>query len=457
MTNPSGAYSLAAPKFQVPTSFADQYSLNPGVYFTLINPKLKTPYDQQFALAIQHEFKGTIIEARFIGNHATRLLRGFDLNQENITSNGFLSDFLKAQNNGFLALASTGTFNPAFNSKIPGSQPLPVFAQLGGRGGSLTNPTVQALIEQGQAGELAYQYTLNGLNGRLNFFPNANALSAVYLDNFSNSHYDSLQLEARRRFARGLNFQANYVYSRWLSDSAGVDQLRFEPFLDVNNTGLEKSRPPTDLTHQFKANYAYDLPFGGSHALHLKHGWNRLIEGWTTSGNLTWTSGNTLSIPSDFGTFLRTDFSGENMANTTLTRGQIDNVLQLRMTGNGPYIVPAYAMGPDGRAVAATPNTTFMGQLFTNPTAGTIGELQRRQFTGPSVFNMDAALYKETRLSKEHDERVIELRMEALNVFNHVNFAAFSGNLAINSQQFGQVTSYVFGPRQLQFLVRVKF
>jgi hypothetical protein len=47
--------------------------------------------------------------------------------------------------------------------------------------------------------------------------------------------------------------------------------------------------------------------------------------------------------------------------------------------------------------------------------------------------------------------------MEALNVFNHPNFAVFSGNLAINSQQFGQITSTVLGPRQMQFLVRLRF
>ena len=293
---------IPVPPFQVPTSFATQYALNPTVYYTLINPHLQTPYDQQFAVAIQHEIKGTIIEARYVGNHATKLLRGFDLNQENITSNGFLSDFLKAQNNGNLALAATGVFNPAYNSRFPGSQPLPVFSQLAG-GGDLKNSTYQALIQDGEAAELAYQYTLNGQNGNLNFFPNPNALSSVYLDNFSNSEYNSLQLEVRRRFQHGLEFQANYVFEKWLTDAAGIDQNRFEPFLDINNTALERSRPPTDLTDQFKANYAYDLPIGDGHVLHLSHGWNRLLQGWTTSGNLSWVSGNPVSVISGGGFF----------------------------------------------------------------------------------------------------------------------------------------------------------
>ena len=63
-------------------------------------------------------------------DHATKLLRGFDVNQENVVSNGFLSDFLKAQQNGLLAQQITGVFNPAYNPHIAGSQQLPVFAQL---------------------------------------------------------------------------------------------------------------------------------------------------------------------------------------------------------------------------------------------------------------------------------------------------------------------------------------
>ncbi len=85
--------AIPAPPFQVPTTYAQQYALNPYVAFTLMNPNLKTPYDQQFALSIQHEIKGTIIEARYVGDHATKLLRGFNVNQINITQNGFLLRF----------------------------------------------------------------------------------------------------------------------------------------------------------------------------------------------------------------------------------------------------------------------------------------------------------------------------------------------------------------------------
>ena len=442
--------SLSAPQFQVPLTFADGYAQNPGVAFGLLDPNLRTPYVQQWNVSVQQQVKGTIIEARYVGNHATKLLRGFNYNQVNIQSNGFLSDFLKAQQNGFLALARRGVFDPRYNASIAGSQQLPVFNKLY-RGGLLTDTTFRQLIEQGEPGELAYEYQVEGLNGSVNFYPNPNALVTDYVTNFSNSTYDSLQLEARHRLQNGMAFQANYVFEKWLSDDAGTDQYRYQNFLDINNPTLDKSRTPTDLRHQFKANYSYDLPFGPGHRLNRK-GWDRVLSGWMTSANIGWISGNPLSIYSGRGTFLAESDSGINEENTNSTYSQLAGMLQFRMTGNGPYYLPASAIGSDGRGVAPDGQPAFNGQIFFNPPAGTVGTLQRRMFTGPSVFYMDAALSKTTNIT----ERVkAELRLEALNVFNHPTFAIFAQN--INSTQFGQVTSTGTAPRQLQLGLKVIF
>jgi hypothetical protein len=102
--------------------------------------------------------------------------------------------------------------------------------------------------------------------------------------------------------------------------------------------------------------------------------------------------------------------------------------------------------------VAPDGSPLFAGQLFTNPGAGQVGALQKRQFTGPNVFEMDAAIAKETKLTERTS---MELRMEALNVFNHDAFAFFAQD--INSAQFGKITNVASTPRQLQFGLRVKF
>ncbi len=441
--------SLAPPAFKVPRTMADDYADNSQAFFGLLNPNLRTPYNQEFSLSIQHEIKGSIIEARYVGSHATKLLRAFDVNQIDTKTNGFLDDFIRAENNGFLAQAASGVFNPAFNSKIPGSQPLTVFPKLAG-GGLLTNATVRSLISTGEAAELASIYQIFGLNGSLNFYPNPNALSTFYVDNFSNSRYDSLQFEVRKRFAQGLQYQVNYNFSHWLSDATGLDSVRFEPLLDVNNGKIEKARNPNDLTHQFKANYSYELPLGGSHFLHSRR-FDALLTGWSVSGDSLWQSGNPFSVYSGRGTFNTEYFSGVNESNTAYSRSMLQNLFAFRMTGNGPYFVPQSVIGADGRAVAPDGSAPFAGQVFFNPGAGKVGALQKRQLTGPNFFSMDAAISKETKILERYS---VELRMEALNATNHPAFAFFSQN--INSTQFGKIGS-VNGGRQLQFGLRLKF
>ena len=442
--------ALPAPAYQVPLTFSKVYADNPVAYFGLIDPALRTPYVQSWNFAIQHEIKGTIIEARYLGNHSTKMLRGFDYNQTDIRSNGFLADFLRAENNGNLARAKNGTFNPAYNASVTGSQPLPVFAKLSSAG-FLTNSTVRTLIDQGQAAELAAIYQENGLNGSLNFFPNPNALSSLYVTNYSNSRYDSLQLEVRRRFQRGLEFQANYVWSKGLGDAGGIDQLRFEPFMDINNPALAKSRLSFDLPQQFKANYAYELPAGKGHVLHHK-GLDQVIGGWTTSGNLSWTSGNPFSVYSARGTFLRQDFSGYNEANALYNKDTLASIMSFRMTGNGPYMVQQSAIGTDGRAVAPDGSATFNGQVFSNPGAGQLGALQRRTFTGPNVFSMDAKLQKAIRYRERYQA---QFYLEALNVFNHPTFYVPSQD--INSTTFGVVKTSETTARRLQLGLRFQF
>ena len=454
--------ALTPPAFQAPLKFSDAYPQNPEVYYGLVNPNLRTPYVQEWNLNIQHEIKNTIIEARYVGNHATKLLRGFDYNQEQIPAN-FMADFLKAQSNGYLALAANpaGGFNPVYNRNIKGSQPLPTFAGIGGPGanGFLNDPTVENEIQSGQVADLGALYQVNGYAGPssldpgLNFFPNPNAFGSTYLTNFSNSTYNSLQLEVRHRFSRGLEFQANYVFEKWLSDAAGIFQNRYEPFMDINNTAIEKARTPTDLRHQFKANYSYDLPFGEGHEIHARF-LDPIIGGWMTSGNITWVAGNPYSIYSGLGTFLSAGDSGDNEANTLETLGQLASKVKFQMTGNGPYIAPASAIGVDGRGVAPFGQPPFSGQLFYNPGPGQLGTLQKRVFDGPPVFEMDAKLAKTVKI--ERFSRIsAQLFMEALNAFNHPTFSVSDQN--INSQQFGKVTSLATISREIQLGLKLRF
>ena len=260
----------------------------------------------------------------------------------------------------------------------------------------LTNGTVRNLIQTGQVGQLAATYQENGLNGSVNFFQNPNALGADMLNNYSNSTYNSLQVEARHRATAGLEFTANYTFSKVLSDTAGDSQSRIEQFLDVNNPKIERARANFDLRHSIKGTAVYDLPFGKGHMLHYRPV-NKVIEGWSLGGIMSWQSGAPFSILSGYGTFNRSDGtrSHYNTADTALTMSQLNRHRAVSDDRQRSVMVAQSAINPnDGTGTNSTGEAPFTGQVFSNPGAGTIGTLQRRMFSGPWSFDLDMSLQR---------------------------------------------------------------
>ena len=448
--------AIATPVFKVPRTLADNYATNRSAAMAFPSPDLVTPYVQQWNVGVQRAIKSTVVEIRYVGNHQTKMIRGIDYNQVVISQ--LLPDFIKAQNNGFLAQKATGVFNPAYNANIAGSQALPFISTLPS-GGSLTNGTVISDIQTGQVGELASYYQTSGINGSANFYNNPNILGGNVLTNYSNATYNGLQVDVTHRFSHGFQFQANYVFSRVLGDSQGDQQTDFEPFLDINNAKIERSRPYAyDNTHVFKANGYWELPFGKNRFFHSSNAVvSKLIEGWNVAGIYTQQSGNAFGIYSTRGTLNRAARSTYNTMNTTLTKGQLDQFWSFRMTGNGPVMVPDSAKNPlDGSAVAADGSAPFTGQVFFMPGAGTIGALQRNYFSGPWVWNMDLKVGKTTHIT----ERVsAELRMNAVNVFNHPDFG--TPVTTPTATNFGAITG-TFNPsgysrRLVQFELYFRF
>ena len=441
---------LPIPVYKVPRNGADNYSLDTAGAFGITNPGLKTPYTSQYSLSIQHEIKGTVISASYIGNHGTKLLRGVDYNQVVVKQNGFLADFQRAQRNGFLARAANGSFNPAYNAAIVGSQPLTVFPTLT-NGGSLTNATVLSNLQSGDVGTLGQFYQTNRLNGAVNFFPNSNYLGANYTTNGADSTFNSFQLDVRKRTSKGLTMQANYVFSKVLSNSVGDTQTNFEPLLDNENPGAERQPAPFDLRHAFKANDIYELPFGPGHKMNPKY-LGRVLGGWSVGSILTWQSGAPFSFISGRGTLNRSARSANNTPDALVSGDALYNNMQLRFAGNGVYFLPASAIGTDGRGTAPDGAAPFAGQLFANPAAGSLGSLQRRSFYGPNQFTQDISILKEVKVYEKH---TLSLRMDSQNAWNHPTFNV--GEQNINSTTFGKLTGAFFGRRLVQFTLTYKF
>lgn len=449
---------IPTPRFQLPVTAAQNFTATGrNSTISMVDPRLATPYVQQWSFGIQRAVKGFLVEGRYVGNHAVKSLRQLDANQINPFQAGFNDDFLRARNNGFLALAAGRGFDPAYNGAIAGSQPLTLIPGFGG-GGSLANATVRGLIQRGEVATLAQTYFTSGASGAISFFPNPNSLFAGFLTNVSNSSYNSAQVEVRRSWRNGNQFQANYVFGKVLTDASALRGL--DPVLDNRNARLERSRAIHDITQAFKINHVTPIPIGKGHRLSNKY-MNPVIGGWIFSGFLTLQTGMPLSVFSARGTFNRGSRSGNNTADTTLTREQLrGDVVGFFMTGDGPYFINPKNIGPDGRGVAADGARPFDGQAFSNPQPGTVGSFNRRSFNGPALRNYDFGLLKNFALFEGHS---LQVRAEFFNLTNTPSFllgglqAELDAVQNVNNPAFGRVISTATANRQVQFSLYYRF
>jgi len=461
----AGAPAVTAPAYKVPRTLADNYAITKTSATGMPDPNLRTPYVQQWNLGIQHDVKGTIFAIRYIGNRGSDLLRAVDYNQINYNANGFLGDFLRAQNNAALAEKQGLGYVGTYNANVSGSVPLTVFPLLGSAGG-LTNSTYQTYLRQGQVGELANQYMTAGTNGSIAFYPNANVQGANVVINGGVSNYHALQVEVTRRTRHGLQGQFSYTYGKSLSNTAGDGQTGLEPLLDNANPQQEWARSPYDLRHVFKANYYYELPFGKGHR-HTGNTVTRAVLGnWAISGIWSYQAGSPYSILSTYGTLNRQARS--NATNTASVNGTTLSDLApltegLFMTGSGPYFVSPTIIGKDGRGASQAGTAPFAGQLFYNPTAGNLGNLQRRLFTGPWQWSWDIAVKKSMKIKERHS---VDLGADLINWMNHPTFyvpPATAGdygsvtNFNINNTTFGQINSMNYNPRIIQLSLYYRF
>jgi hypothetical protein len=74
------------------------------------------------------------------------------------------------------------------------------------------------------------------------------------------------------------------------------------------------------------------------------------------------------------------------------------------------------------------------------PAAGTLGNLGIANMKGPEVFQLDLAL---SRMFRIREKQTLQVRGEAFNLPNHVNFAPPSG--ALNGGTFGTINSDISG------------
>jgi hypothetical protein len=239
-----------------------------------------------------------------------------------------------------------------------------------------------------------------------------------------NSHYNGLQLTAKKRLGHGLQGQINYTWSRCMDTVSNGGFLQFSAggILSPLPGELARDYGPCDydIRNNLNAQYVYQLPIKVRNQQLA-----RALNGWQVSGTMFWHSGVPFSV-------LSTPYSANG-----------NGIVQ----GSGPQFasvvpgVPLYEhhpipgvtqpgtiqwLNPNAFVSTVDPST---GQCFggDNPQHCQFGDLGRNALRGPDFVWNDFYLTKWFPVSER-----MKLRVEAqfFNVFNHPNFGLPSMVLA---------------------------
>ncbi|HMH45418.1 MAG TPA: carboxypeptidase-like regulatory domain-containing protein [Pyrinomonadaceae bacterium] len=473
--------SFAAPAVVVPRTYAQNNALASGFGTVFaINPNLKVPSTDEFNIGIEREIGWqTALEVRFVHGQSNTLIRGLDLNQINIFAPGFFQDFQSAHANSVAGFTNPNCTAGSLSPTGVACRPLTLMSQAQFFPGSVfTNATILNNIRNGNTADFA----LNVIGGSVFIIPaygqlllpNPNTGVVDFLTNSAKYRYNSLQVEMRRRFSKGLTFQANYTFQRNLTDAPGTNQTNFEPLIDNACPSCEYAVADFDTTHVFNFNTIYELPFGKGKSFIGNAGpWlDRLVGGWQVTSIMRLDSEAPFSIADPRGTLNRAGRSGRQTANTNLTANQVRDLVGVFKTPCGVYFInpsvinldmaqcnlglvrPRLAGTTAGVAALGFDQPTFPGQVFFNVAPGQRGNMPINFLHGPWYFDWDASIIKNIRIT---EKTKLQLRAESFNTLNQARFQLPTQFNNINSSTFGRTTSTFPASRVIQFVGRFEF
>ena len=290
-----------------------------------------------------------------------------------------------------------------------------------------------------------------------NFFvANPNATFARYLTNDAISNYNALQIEVRRRFSNGLQFQADYTFSKALGDAVdaqGNNQSDLVNRLTLRDPDLDYRRSTEDQTHRFVANGIYELPFGNGKRFLNSSNWalSRLAGGWTVGAIVVWSSSPPFYISSGRSTF--TSSNANNGAQLVgISFDDFKNNVGLFKTPSGVFFINPDLLDITLNSAGKVATSRLKPGLMTAPAPGTRGNFPVNSINGPNYFNFDLSLTKRIPIA----ERVrFEFKITAINVLNHPNFVF--GNQNFDSTAFGLITTQRGTARNVNFIAQLSF
>jgi hypothetical protein len=423
---------------------------------------LKAGYTQSYTIGLQREIgKNTAFEVRFVRTRGTHLWRQYDLNEVNIFENGFLTQFNAAANNLAISRAA-GKGDNYGNQGLPGQVNVPLITT---SIGSATDSTTITRLVQGQAGAVANSiaFTLSRMNNLINaglvpfttlpssacdptlsaanqnckvsnfFLVNPQTTGGAFLmTQGTDSSFNALQIELRRRLSAGLLVQGSYQFGKALSNAFVSSSSVFSQPRTLRNPELDKTYSPWDIRHSFKVDYIYELPIGEGKRFFktdipvLK----QVISNWQIGGVTRIQSGSATLLTSGTRQTVNQFDSGVVLHN--ITARQFQNLVHIRKDPSGvvywlpqSFIDNTIAAFASANGAPTDPNAPYIGPPMT---AGQFGD--RIVFFGPWQSRFDLNIVKRIPVT----ERVkLEGRVSFLNAFNRANFFLGDADATIRS------------------------
>ena len=290
------------------------------------------------------------------------------------------------------------------------------------------------------------QATLNGFlqgvprNNRRPFFNRFGWTQGIdYFCNCASNSYDSLQAKFNRRFSQGYSAKVNYTLQRARQHGAAYFETDLPEHQGLYDNDLEYGPPDWDRVHSFVVSLVAEIPVGRGRTYMSDASTiaNALVGGWQFNTNTIIQSGLPYSV---------------TYRNASEDRDEGPNRPDLIGDPEGPQNRDQWF------------NTTPIGasgSAFGRPARGTFGNLPRNALRGPGYWRVDASLFKHVDLTQG---RALELRIEVVNLFNHVNLGnpnaevGVPGNL---NSDAGRITSTAYGnadaQRNFQFAAKIRF
>jgi hypothetical protein len=264
--------------------------------------------------------------------------------------------------------------------------------------------------------------------------------SMTHIVSDANANYNSLQIDAQKRFSHGYSVQTTYTWGKSI-DERSTPLIGGQAAQNPNNY-LKGERALSDfnVAQIFGVNGLWDLP--SPHSNWLESG---VLGGWRLSGIVRYNTG-----------FPTTPISGVDAA---LIGGDTDSPNERPNFNGNPHLSTS-------RSRSALEAAYFNPAAYTLPSPGQFGNVPRNSIIGPGFLQNDFSLVKTFPFLG--DKGKFTFRAEYFNLMNWTNLQLGwlgsgqnssptpSPNMTLTSTAFGKITN-AGDPRIGQFALRYDF